>query len=313
MRRVRVIDSHTEGEPTRVVISGAPELQGSTLGEQAQVFREMHNGFRSGVVCEPRGADAVVGALLLPATDPSHAAGVIFFNNVGVLGMCGHGTIGIVRTLQYLGRIEAGKVTLDTPVGPVGATLHQDGRVTVENVPSYRYRQGVSIQVPGFGEVIGDIAYGGNWFFAAKAHGLDLTLANLEQLTRFTSSIRESLEREGITGENNGHIDHIELFGAAEAPQNNSRNFVLCPGLSYDRSPCGTGTSAKLACLAADGSLQPGEIWRQESVIGSVFEGSYQPGGNGKVLPSITGRAYVTADSELLFDAEDPFAEGIRQ
>jgi 4-hydroxyproline epimerase len=211
-----------------------------------------------------------------------------------------------------MGKLEPGKVLLDTPVGVVGAELHDDGRVTVANVPSYRYKQGVSVQVPGFGEVVGDIAYGGNWFFATKNYGHELSLANLENLTRFTTSIREAIEAEGITGENGGHIDHIELFGEPGDPANDSRNFVLCPGLSYDRSPCGTGLSAKLACLAADRALEPGQTWRQESVIGSVFEGTYQSASEGRIKPYITGRAYVTADSELLFDPGDPFAEGIR-
>ncbi len=312
MRRVRVIDSHTEGEPTRVVIAGGPELSGSTLAEKAQSFRRDFDGFRSGVVCEPRGADAVVGALLLPPSKPNQVAGVIYFNNVGVLGMCGHGTIGIVRTLEYLGQIQPGKLVIDTPVGEVGAELHEDGRVTVSNVPSYRYRSDVPVEVPDFGTVVGDIAYGGNWFFATKDCGMDLELSNLDQLTRFTVAIRESLEREGITGESGGHIDHIELFGSPKDPANSSRNFVLCPGLAYDRSPCGTGLSAKLSCLAADGLLAPRNKWRQESVIGSVFEGSYERTEGNRILPSITGNAYITADSELLFDPQDPFAEGIR-
>ncbi|MEZ0327088.1 MAG: proline racemase family protein [Fimbriimonas sp.] len=313
MRRVRVIDSHTEGEPTRVVISRAPELAGTTLAEKANDFRLNADGFRSGVVCEPRGADAVVGALLLPSSNPQNAADVIFFNNVGVLGMCGHGTIGIVRTLQHLGKLQPGKLTLGTPVGDVGAQLHEDGRVTVWNVPSYRYRSAVPVQVEGFGEVVGDIAYGGNWFFATKNYGHELELSNLDALIRFTSGIRATLERERIAGENGGHIDHIELFGPPQDPANNSRNFVLCPGLSYDRSPCGTGLSAKMACLAAEGALDEGQTWRQESVIGSIFEGSYRRTEGEKILPAITGRAYITADSELLFDPEDPFVEGIRQ
>jgi 4-hydroxyproline epimerase len=313
VKQVRVIDSHTEGEPTRVVIAGAPYLVGDTLDQKALDFRENHSTFRTGVVLEPRGSEAVVGALLLPPQKSTSQASVIFFNNVGVLGMCGHGTIGLVRTLQYLGRLQPGKVAIDTLVGTVEALLHEDARVTIWNVPSYRYKHNVSLTIPGFGDVTGDIAYGGNWFFATSSDEHELTLANLSTLTRFTAAIRHQLETEGITGESGALIDHIELFGPPKNPDNNSRNFVLCPGMAYDRSPCGTGLSAKLACLAAEGSLQPGQIWRQESVIGSLFEGQFSPLPSDKrILPQITSRAYITGDNTLIFDPDDPFREGIR-
>lgn len=312
VRRVRVIDSHTEGEPTRVVVEGAPALDGKTPLDVVAELREKHDDFRSGVVLEPRGSDVVVGALLLEPTKAENVAGVVFFNNVGYLGMCGHGTIGLVATLAYLGRIAPGMHGIETPVGTVHAELHEDGRVSVANVPSYRYKKGVPVALPDGQTIHGDIAYGGNWFFLVEDHGLDLTLADAANLTRYSQAIRDQLEKQGITGENGAEIDHIELVGPATREDGNRRNFVLCPGGAYDRSPCGTGTSAKLACLAADGKLAEGETWGQESIIGSLFQGRYAKGEGDTILPTISGRAYVTADATLLFDPNDPFAAGIR-
>jgi 4-hydroxyproline epimerase len=312
MKTVRVIDSHTGGEPTRVVIEGAPDLGAGSMAERLRSFRDEHDRFRSAVVNEPRGSDVIVGALLLEPVDPSAAAGVIFFNNVGYLGMCGHGAIGVVATLAHLGRIGEGLHAIETPVGTVRAVLHEDGWVSVRNVPAYRYRESVGVEVPGHGEVRGDIAWGGNWFYLVSDHGQEIELSNVERLTRFTRGVRDALERAGITGDAGCEIDHIELFGPpSSAEKADSRNFVLCPGGAYDRSPCGTGTSAKLACLAASGKLAPGARWRQESIVGSVFEGAYEMSEAG-VIPTIRGRAWVNADSKLLFDESDPFQWGIR-
>jgi len=308
---LRVIDSHTGGEPTRVVVSGGPDLGAGPLRERVQLFRQRHDTFRSAVVNEPRGSDALVGALLCPPTDPACAAGVIFFNNVGYIGMCGHGTIGLMVTLAHLGRLGPGAYRIETPVGVVGATLEDANHVAVENVPSYRWRAGVEVEVAGHGRVTGDVAWGGNWFFLCDDHGQQLTLANLEPLTDLAWRIRQALVRQGITGRDGAEIDHIELCGPAPAGQADSRNFVLCPGGAYDRSPCGTGTSAKLACLAADGKLAPGRPWRQQSLVGSVFEGSYRLV-DGQVLPRIRGSAHVTAEATLILDPRDPFALGIR-
>lgn len=305
MHRVAVIDSHTEGEPTRVVLAGGPDLGVGSLAERMQILRTRYDWFRSAVVNEPRGSDVIVGALLCEPIDPGSTAGVIFFNNVGYLGMCGHGTIGLVTTLAHMGRITAGRQRIETPVGVVAADLLEDGRVTVHNVASYRYARAVTLDLEGHGQVTGDIAWGGNWFFLCDDHGQDLQLANLESLTAFSWRIRQALERAGLTGADGALIDHIELFGPG------GKNFVLCPGKAYDRSPCGTGTSAKLACLAADGKLRPGEIWTQESIIGSRFEASYQLV-NDQVLPSITGSAFVTLEGSLLLDERDPFRRGIQ-
>ena len=307
---VRTIDSHTEGEPTRVVIEGGPNLGSVSLQERVRRLQRDYDWFRAGVCCEPRGSEVVVGALLCVPTDPSCAAGVIFFNDVGYLGMCGHGTIGLVRTLAHMGRIHEGKHRIETPVGIVEAELLSDGSVRVHNVESYRYRAGVAVEVPRIGMLVGDIAWGGNWFFLVKEHPFTLSLANRDQLVRATHAIREALVQAGITGKNGALIDHIELFSEPENPENSSRNFVLCPGASFDRSPCGTGTSAKMACLHADGVLAEGEEWRQEGILGTHFIGRVQASGT-CVLPSIQGRAWITAESTLMFEESDPFRGGI--
>jgi 4-hydroxyproline epimerase len=308
-REIHVIDSHTGGEPTRVVIAGGPDLPRVPLADRARLFREQHDTFRSAVVNEPRGSDPVVGALLCEPCDPSCAAGVIFFNNVGTIGMCGHGTIGLMVTLAHLGRVQTGEHRIETTVGMVTATLHADRSVTIRNVPSYRSRKAITVNVEGHGPVTGDVAWGGNWFFLVSDHGQELTLKNVERLTDFTWRIRQALERERIAGENGGVIDHIELFGPSSRAD--SKNFVLCPGKAYDRSPCGTGTSAKLACLVADGKLKPGQSWRQESIVGSVFQGTVEII-DGAIYPKITGTAHVTAEAKLILDENDPFCFGIR-
>lgn len=306
LRRVPVIDSHTGGEPTRVVIGGGPDLGGGSMADRLARFREQHDAFRSAVVNEPRGSDVMVGALLCEPVDPACAAGVIFFNNVGYLGMCGHGAIGLVVTLAHIGRIAPGRHRIETPVGEVAATLHDDGvSVTIENVASYRTAKDVVVSADGMGEVTGDVAWGGNWFFLVKNSGERIALDNIERLTEVAWRIRQALGRP--------EVDHVELFGPpSNANAADSKSFVLCPGKAYDRSPCGTGTSAKLACLAADGLLTEGAVWRQESVVGSVFEASYRRGDGGQILPSIKGTAYVNAESTLLLDPRDPFEMGIR-
>lgn len=309
--RVRVIDSHTGGEPTRVVVSGGPDLGSGPLSERLQRFRTEHDGFRSAVVNEPRGSDVMVGALLCEPVDPKCAAGVIFFNNVGYLGMCGHGTIGLVVTLAHLGRIGVGAHHIETTVGTVQVYLDENGEVTVSNIASYRSAANIDVDVPVYGSVRGDVAWGGNWFFLVHDHKEELTLGKIDRLTSFTWAIRQALRDSGITGDDGKEIDHIELFVPSEVPGVNSKNFVLCPGKAYDRSPCGTGTSAKLACLYADGKIREGEIWKQESIVGSVFEGSVVVR-DGKVYPRIKGAAFVNTEAELVLDPRDPLCMGIR-
>jgi 4-hydroxyproline epimerase len=310
-QRIQVIDSHTGGEPTRVVIAGGPDLGSGSLAERRERFRTHCDEFRSAVVNEPRGSDVVVGAILCEPVDPNCVAGVIFFNNVGVLHTCGHGTIGLAVTLAHLGRIRPGTHRLETPVGIVAFEYGGGNTVTIENVPSYRLAKDVKVPVEGIGSVVGDVAWGGNWFFLVGEHGQELEPTNIERLTDFTWRIRKALPRHGITGTGGQEIDHIELFGPPRQATDHSRNFVLCPGKAYDRSPCGTGTSAKLACLFADGKLRPGQLWRQESIIGSVFEGTVRLDGD-RIIPRITGSAFVTAEATLLLDPNDPFRVGIR-
>jgi 4-hydroxyproline epimerase len=309
--RIQVIDSHTGGEPTRVVVAGGPELGNGSLAERRAIFREQFDHFRSAVVNEPRGSDVLVGALLCEPNDSACVAGVIFFNNVGVLNMCGHGTIGVAVTLAHLGRIGAGTHRLETPVGVVTFDYDGGNRLSFDNVPSYRLAKDVRVDVEGIGFVTGDVAWGGNWFYLIGEHGQRLELDNVEALTDYTWRVRQALVRQGTKGMDGGEIDHIELFSPPHDPANDSRNFVLCPGKAYDRSPCGTGTSAKLACLFADGKLKEGDIWRQESILGSVFEGSVRRDGE-RIVPRITGSAYITGEATLILDARDPFRSGIR-
>jgi 4-hydroxyproline epimerase len=306
---IRVIDSHTGGEPTRLILEGGPDLGGGPLAERVQRFREHFDDYRCAVVNEPRGSDPLVGALLVEPHRPGCDLGVIYFNNVGYLGMCGHGTIGLVASLHFAGRLDPGVIKIDTPVGAVDVELRADGRISVANVVSHRAHRGVTVNVPHLGEVRGDVAWGGNWFFLMSDHGQAIDLQHVETLTDFTCRVREAINAQGYP-----LVDHVELFSPSASAGVNSRNFVLCPGKAYDRSPCGTGTSAKLACLAADGKLAEGEVWVQESLIGSTFEASFRwhDRSKGEVVPTITGTAYVTGENLLRLDHEDPFCWGIR-
>ena len=306
--RIHAIDSHTGGEPTRVIVSGFPDLGAGPIAERLEIFRRDHDRMRTAVVCEPRGHSAIVGALLCEPTDPSCAAGVIYFNNVGYLGMCGHGTIGLIKTLEFMGQIGPGIHKIETPAGTVEAELNPDGSVTITNVASFRHAKDVVVDVNGYGIVKGDIAYGGNWFFLISDSPIDVDVSNLSRLTEFTSAVRDALTRNNLTGANGAEIDHVEVFGLSETAD--SRNYVLCPGLEYDRSPCGTGTSAKIACLYEDGKLSEGQTWRQESIIGSWFDGRVKMVG-GEIIPIITGTAHVIAEIDLILGTGDPFRFGI--
>lgn len=309
MQRVRVVDSHTEGEPTRMVVAGGPDLGDGPLVERRERFRRQFDEFRRALVNEPRGSEVTVGALLVPAQETSSTTGVIFFDNAGYLGMCGHGTIGLMVSLAYLGKASPGPHRIETPVGTVRAVLQGDGAVSVENVESRCIRRDVSIDVPGYGTVVGDVVWGGNWFFLLEEGPVPVARRNIVPLLEFTRAVRSALDRAGVKGDDGGNIEHIEVSGPSDRGAD-GRNFVLCPGGMYDRSPCGTGTSAKLASLYARGLLRPGQVWRQEGILGGIFEGSIQPRGSG-VIPSITGHAYVTAESDLLLEDRDPYRCGI--
>lgn len=316
--KVPFIDSHTGGEPTRVVIENPLDLGHGTLAEKRAIFQQKYDWFRSAVVTEPRGSDVLVGALLLEPQDPTCCAGVIFFNNVGTLGMCGHGAIGLAVTLARMGKIGLGLHKIETPVGIIEIKYHGGARVSIQNVPSYRYQKGVNFTLPvganatGGTNITGDIAWGGNWFFLTAAP-CELSLNHLPELMQYAVEIRRALSHHHITGANGQPIDHIELVGPAQHPNNQARNFVLCPGLEYDRSPCGTGTSAKLACLMAEGALKPQQIWRQESIVGSVFEGyAVWQSDQQAIIPTITGEAYITAEGVLIVQENDPFRFGLK-
>jgi 4-hydroxyproline epimerase len=304
--KLQVIDSHTGGEPTRVVTHGGPYLGGGSVKERLARLRAGHDRFRSAVVNEPRGSDVLVGALLVEPHDATCEVGVIFFNNVGYLGMCGHGTIGLIVTLAHMGRIGAGAHRIETPAGIVTATLHEDGSVSVENVPSYRKAHGVTVQLDSGSSLSGDVAWGGNWFFLVESGAKPLELAQVETLTDLAWQARQAINAQGFP-----EVDHVELFGPPRVRGAHSRNFVLCPGKAYDRSPCGTGTSAKVACLAEDGKLAEGEEWVQESILGSLFRASYQRV-DGEIVPTITGTAHVNGESTLLLDEADPYCWGVR-
>jgi 4-hydroxyproline epimerase len=226
-----------------------------------------------------------------------------------MLGMCGHGTIGLIASLAHRGALQPGVVRIDTPVGAVDAELRADGAVSLNNVPSYRRGAAVRVNVPGAGVVSGDVAWGGNWFFLVREHGLRIEMTNLEALTDFAWRVRQSVNAQG-----HPDVDHVELFARPPGGAAHSRNFVLCPGKAYDRSPCGTGTSAKLACLAADGALAEGEEWVQEGIVGGSFSAHYRwlDRDSGQIVPTITGRAHVNATATLLLDPSDPFCWGIR-
>lgn len=321
----KIIDSHTGGEPTRMVYAGFPTLVGDTVQDKLHYFKQNFDHLRQSIILEPRGNDVLVGALLLPATDPKAIAGVIFFNNTGYLGMCGHGTIGVIASLAFQKKISTGTHWLETSVGLIQATLHNDGSCSIQNVPSYRYKKHIALKVPDLGTIHGDIAWGGNWFFLVSDHGQDIQADNVKKLTDICIQIKRALTAANITGKNGSEIDHIELFADSTDADINSKNFVLCPGAAYDRSPCGTGTSAKLACLAADNHLAPEQLWQQQGVVGSIFTGSYRYASeqiNGSdannnvyptntVLPTICGHAYVCAETTLIVQADDPFKWGI--
>jgi 4-hydroxyproline epimerase len=307
-RMIRIVDSHTEGEPTRVIVEGWPQPRGATMAERRDDLQANADHLRRAVVCEPRGHSAIVGALLTPPVNADSLAGIIFFNNGAYLGMCGHGLIGVVRTLQHLGRLEPGTARFDTPVGTVQAELAADGSVTIQNIPAHCHALDVRVAVPGVGSVTGDVAYGGNWFFITHSVA-PLEISSVTELTRITQAIQDAIRVESSAG--GVPIDHIELSGPPMRKDADSRNFVLCSGGDYDRSPCGTGTSAVMATLHARGKLAIGQEWRQESITGSRFTGWLTTDDDGALIPHIRGTAFVTGETTLLFDPADPFRFGI--
>ncbi|MET0209444.1 MAG: proline racemase family protein [Burkholderiaceae bacterium] len=307
----RIIDSHTGGEPTRLIVSGGPVLSGSTMSHRLQDLREHHDQWRRALVSEPRGSAVMVGALLTEPERPGSHAGVIFFNNAGYLGMCGHGAIGVVASLAHMGRIRPGPLQLDTPVGPISAEFMLDGTVLIDNVTSWRSQRQVEVTLDGQ-TYRGDVAWGGNWFFLCADHGQLLTADRADALAVFAARLREALQEQGVRGDGGALVDHLALTGPPADPAHSGSHFVLCPGGAWDRSPCGTGTSARLACLAADGELAVGAGWRQEGLLGTVFEARYEPADkDGHIRPTIAGRAHLLMDGQFIAEADDPFGWGI--
>jgi len=311
LKLTKVIDSHTGGEPTRVIIEGGPNLGSGPISERARLLESKHNEFCRSVLCEPRGYDAMVGALIVSPVEENCLTGVIFFNTSQNLGMCGHATVGLLVTLYYLGKISLGNYKIETPVGIISARLHDPNTVSVINVESYRLKKGVSIQVEQFGEITGDIAWGGNWFFLVNNSPISVQFENINRLLNFTSSIKNALKQQHITAPDGSEIDHIELFGKPINEQAQSKNFVLCSSGDYDRSPCGTGCSAKLACLAEEGLLSENKEWIQESIIGSLYSTRYSWSTGGNIIPTITGKAFVISEATLHFNPLDPYSYGI--
>jgi proline racemase len=327
---LQAVDSHTAGEPTRIVTGGLPPVAGATMAEKRAALRIRHDALRRALVHEPRGHDAIVVAYLVPPCHPDAHAGVVFCNDVGYLGMCGHGAIGVATVLVGMGMVPAQepetRVVLDTPAGLVPCRVAvSNGRaraVTITNVPSFQFRQRAIAAVPGFGKVAADIAWGGNWFAFVEAAqlGLHVDKAHLPQLLPAAIAVREALAANGVRGVHpeSGEeqlVDHVKLFDALEGPTPGARAMTLCPGTAYDRSPCGTGTSAKLAVLHSKGELGVGEWFTSESVIGTRFRAriaaTTQVGQFAAIVPEIEGAAYVTGLQTFVLDPEDPCVHGL--
>ena len=298
---ISVVDSHTGGEPTRVVLDGFPALRGSTLLERRADVAGRLRRLATAIVDEPRGNEPMVAALLTPAVDERCVTGVIFFDRNLVLGMCGHGMIGLIETLHRLGRIGPGEHLVETPAGTVPVVLAADGLVTFDNVASRLVEGHVEVDVPSLGRVTGAIAYGGNVFFLVATPTVDLDQPRAE-LLRIAAAVLHSVHAAGFVD-----VDHVELYGPATSPAANARNFVLCPSGTYDRSPCGTGTSAKVAALAAAGALDEGATWVQESITGSTFSVRYRwvDRATGSIVPTVSGSATVTGRAELFVSPEE--------
>jgi 4-hydroxyproline epimerase len=309
LRMMRVVDSHATGQPTRVIVDGGPDLGTGSLAERRDRFRTHFDRFRTAVVGEPRGSDTLVGAILCKPSDPSCAEGVILFDSSGYLDMSVHAMMGLAVTLDYIGRGTTGGEKIETPAGAVTVDMHTNGDISVRNVPSFRHQKDVSVTVDG-ATYTGDVAWSGSWSFLVRDHNEDLSIARAERLTDLARSIRRALARNRITGSRDEEITDIALFGPPQRREANSRNFVLRTGKSFRRSPSGTVTSAKLACLHEDGKLAEGQVWRQESITGAMFDGSVKVI-DGAIVPSIRGTAHMIAESVLIVDERDPYCWGI--
>ena len=312
--RLRVIDSHTIGEPTRVVLDeslvAGLDLGGGSVRDRRDQFRDRCDHVRSALVGDPRGTTAMVGVILVPPADPTCRFGAFYVNRVGYLDMCGHATIGLAVTLGARGIIEPGDFRLESPAGVVGVTWHGGGEAAFECVPPRRIAQNLALACDDGSQVTGDVATSGLWFYLCRDHGILVEPTAIPALTARAWSIRRALEARGISGDGGEVIDHVVLLGPPRDPGNDGRAFVLCPDGAFDRSPCGTGTSALVGCLFEDGILTAGRTWRQESVLGGVYEASIRRERD-ILVPTVRGRAWLTAETTLHFAGDDPYRTGL--
>ncbi|CAN7198523.1 4-hydroxyproline epimerase [Caulobacter sp. LjRoot300] len=323
------IDGHTAGNPVRLVAGGAPLLRGDTMSARRQDFLARFDWIRTGLMFEPRGHDMMSGGFLYPPTQPDCDAGVLFIETSGCLPMCGHGTIGIVTFALENGLItprEPGKLRLEVPAGVIDIAYETTGdRVTavkIRNVPAYLAEEGIAIDVPGFGPLMVDVAYGGNFYAIIEPQGayagIDaLGAAEILRLSPIVRTlVRDKVEPVHPLDPTIRGVSHVLWADAPRAPDADGRNAVFYGDRAIDRSPCGTGTSARLAHLAAKGRLKVGDAFVHESIIGSRFVGRVEAqvelGGRAAIVPSIQGSAIATGHNILWIDRADPFWAGFQ-
>jgi 4-hydroxyproline epimerase len=324
------IDGHTCGNPVRVVTGGSiPRLEGSTMFDRRQHFVAAFDWIRTGLMFEPRGHDMMSGSILYPPTRPDCDVGILFIETSGCLPMCGHGTIGTVTIALENGLIEPkvpGLLKLDTPAGLVEARYDENGpyveSVRITNVPSFLYGRGYEVEVEGLGPLVVDVAYGGNFYAIVEPQERysDLSDVDPSDIQRWSPKLRADFNaRHRIAHPQNPAIDrltHVLWTGRAQTNAGSARNAVFYGDKAIDRSPCGTGTSARMAQLAATGRLKEGETFVHESIIGSTFagriEGRSRVGDRDAIIPSIEGWARVTGFNTIVIDDRDPFAHGFQ-
>lgn len=321
------LDGHTCGNPVRLVSGGGPILEGQTMLEKRAHFLRAFDWIRTGLMFEPRGHDMMSGAILYPPTRPDCDVAVLFIETSGCLPMCGHGTIGTVTMAIENGLVtprEPGKLAIDAPAGRVEVTYRQEGRfveeVRLRNVPAFLHAEGLTAQVEGFGEIVVDVAYGGNFYAIVEPQKnfRDMADHSAGALIALSPRLRAALnaqydfvhpEHPEIRG-----LSHILWTGAPRHPEAQARNAVFYGDKAIDRSPCGTGTSARMAQLAAKGRLAVGDAFVHESIIGSLFHGRVEAAttvaGKPAIVPSVAGWARQTGINTIFIDDRDPFAHG---
>lgn len=321
------LDGHTCGNPVRLVSGGGPILEGQTMLEKRAHFLRAFDWIRTGLMFEPRGHDMMSGAILYPPTRPDCDVAVLFIETSGCLPMCGHGTIGTVTMAIENGLVtprEPGKLAIDAPAGRVEVTYRQEGRfveeVRLRNVPAFLHAEGLTAQVEGFGEIVVDVAYGGNFYAIVEPQKnfRDMADHSAGALIALSPRLRAALnaqydfvhpEHPEIRG-----LSHILWTGAPRHPEAQARNAVFYGDKAIDRSPCGTGTSARMAQLVAKGRLAVGDAFVHESIIGSLFHGRVEAAttvaGKPAIVPSVAGWARQTGINTIFIDDRDPFAHG---